>query len=119
MTVDEVLEMATLGGAACLGRDDIGALEPGRACDLALFDLDDPLVDMSPVHIPRGFTKAFIRGEVVACVDASGGEVARGLVNYDALETDRIKGQPSTRFEEVLGYLDDKELIHRDNLVLL
>lgn len=30
-----------------------------------LFDLDDPLTDMSPVHIPRGFTKAFIRGEVV------------------------------------------------------
>ncbi len=45
MTVDEVLEMATLGGAACLGRDDIGALEPGRACDLALFDLDDPAYD--------------------------------------------------------------------------
>jgi len=42
MTVDEVLEMATLGGAACLGRDDIGALGPGRACDLAAFDLDDP-----------------------------------------------------------------------------
>ncbi len=40
MTVAEVLEMATLGGAACLGRDDIGALEPGRACDLALFDLE-------------------------------------------------------------------------------
>ena len=30
-----------------------------------LFDLDDRLVDMSPVHIPRGFTKSFIRGEVV------------------------------------------------------
>ncbi len=30
-----------------------------------LFDLHDPLVDMSPVHIPRGFTKSFIRGEVV------------------------------------------------------
>ncbi len=41
MTVGEVLEMATLGGAACLGRDDIGALEPGRACDLAVFDLAD------------------------------------------------------------------------------
>jgi 8-oxoguanine deaminase len=39
MTVDEVLEMATLGGAGCLGRDDVGALEVGRACDLALFDL--------------------------------------------------------------------------------
>lgn len=41
MTVMEVLEMATLGGAACLGRDDLGALEPGRCCDLALFALDD------------------------------------------------------------------------------
>jgi len=41
MTVQEVLEMATLGGAACLGRTDIGAVEPGRACDLALFDLAD------------------------------------------------------------------------------
>ncbi len=30
-----------------------------------LFDLRDPFADMSPVHIPRGFTKAFIKGEVV------------------------------------------------------
>lgn len=62
---------------------------------------------------------AFHRGEVVACVDGQGHEIARGLVNYDALESDRIKGQPSARFEAILGYLDDEELIHRDNLVLL
>jgi BioD-like phosphotransacetylase family protein len=30
-----------------------------------LFGLEDPFVDISPVHIPRGFTKAFIKGEVV------------------------------------------------------
>jgi 8-oxoguanine deaminase len=41
MTVGEVLEMATLGGACCLGRDDIGAVRPGYCCDLALFDLSD------------------------------------------------------------------------------
>jgi len=40
MTVNEVLEMATLGGAGCLGRDDVGAVAIGRACDLALFDLN-------------------------------------------------------------------------------
>jgi 8-oxoguanine deaminase len=40
MTVNEVLEMATLGGAGCLGRADVGAVELGRACDLAVFDLD-------------------------------------------------------------------------------
>ena len=62
---------------------------------------------------------AFNRGEVVACVDVQGREIARGLVNYDAQESACIKGQPSTRFEEILGYLDDEELIHRDNLVLL
>jgi len=61
----------------------------------------------------------FNRGEVVACVDEFGAEVARGLVNYDSQDSDRIKGQSSQRFEEILGYLDDDELIHRDNLVIL
>lgn len=41
MTAAEVLEMATLGGACCLGRDDVGVIAPGWACDLALFDLSD------------------------------------------------------------------------------
>jgi glutamate 5-kinase len=62
---------------------------------------------------------AFHRGEVVACVDERGKEIARGLINYDAQEVLRIKGQSSRRFEEILGYLDDAELIHRDNLVLM
>jgi glutamate 5-kinase len=67
----------------------------------------------------KAVSGAFRRGEVVACVDEQGREVARGLVNYDAQETDRIKGQPSHRFEAILGYIDQEELIHRDNLVLL
>ena len=62
---------------------------------------------------------AFERGEVVACLDPDGREVARGLVNYDAQETARIAGQPSSRFEAILGYLNEAELIHRDNLVLV
>ena len=61
----------------------------------------------------------FARGEVVACLDPDGREVARGLVNYDAQEADRIKGKPSSRFEAILGYLNEAELIHRDNLVLV
>ena len=47
-----------------------------------LFDLDDALVDMSPVHIPRGFTKSFIRGEVVedlgSKIDLAHRNLARG-----------------------------------------
>ena len=38
----DVLRWATEGSARCLGRDDIGKLEPGREADLALFTLDEP-----------------------------------------------------------------------------
>jgi 8-oxoguanine deaminase len=39
MTARQALELATLGGARVLGRDDIGALAPGMAADFAAFDL--------------------------------------------------------------------------------
>ncbi len=61
----------------------------------------------------------FRRGEIVACVDPAGREIARGLVNYGAEEARRIIGQPSTAIAERLGYVDEPELIHRDNLVLI
>jgi len=62
---------------------------------------------------------AFERGAVVACVDSNGREVARGLANYSAAETRQIMGRPSGEIESILGYVDEPELIHRDNLVLL
>jgi glutamate 5-kinase len=55
----------------------------------------------------------------VACTDAAGREVARGLVNYSADEARRIMRKPSAEIEAILGYVDEPELIHRDNLVLL
>jgi glutamate 5-kinase len=60
----------------------------------------------------------FRRGEIIRCVDAQGIEVARGLVNYSAEETQRIKGISSEQIEKVLGYVDEPELIHRDNLIV-
>jgi glutamate 5-kinase len=66
-----------------------------------------------------GASGAFVRGELVACVDPAGREVARGLVNYSADETRRIMRRPSAEIEAILGYVDEPELIHRDNLVLL
>ena len=61
----------------------------------------------------------FERGELVGCFDAGGLEVARGLVNYSAAETQRILKKPSSEIEAILGYVDEPELIHRDNLVLV
>jgi glutamate 5-kinase len=61
----------------------------------------------------------FGRGEVVGCLDPAGREIARGLVNYSAAETRRILRRASNEIESILGYVDEPELIHRDNLVLL
>jgi glutamate 5-kinase len=61
----------------------------------------------------------FRRGEMVACIDDRGVEFARGLVNYSAQEARLIMGRPSGAIESILGYVDDEELIHRDNLVLI
>jgi len=61
----------------------------------------------------------FQRGEMVACYDPQEQEIARGMVNYSAEETRTIMGHPSERIIELLGYVDEPELIHRDNLVLI
>ncbi len=61
----------------------------------------------------------FERGEIVGCFGPEGREVARGLVNYGAQEAARILRRPSSEIEAILGYVDEPELIHRDNLVLL
>jgi glutamate 5-kinase len=61
----------------------------------------------------------FERGAVVACVNPEGREIARGLVNYSSEESRKIARRPSAEIESTLGYVDEPELIHRDNLVLL
>ncbi|AKC68409.1 glutamate 5-kinase [Pandoraea oxalativorans] len=60
----------------------------------------------------------FARGEVISCVDEAGHEVARGLSNYSASETRLIRRHPSSDIEQVLGFANEPELIHRDNLIL-
>jgi len=72
--------------------------------------------------LPVGVKKVegnFLRGELVVCVGPDGAEVAKGLVNYSAEEATRIMGKGSEQIEALLGYVDEPELIHRDNLVLV
>ena len=61
----------------------------------------------------------FERGEAVSCLDQEGRELARGLINYSSVETQKILKQASSEIEGILGYVDEPELIHRNNLVLL
>jgi len=73
------------------------------------------LLPVGVVSLQGGFR----RGDTVLCVTPEGVPVARGLVNYDAVELGKIKGLSSAEVAGVLGYAGDPEVIHRDNLVLL
>ena len=55
----------------------------------------------------------------MACHDSQGCEWARGLINYSAADARRIMRQPSGRIAEILGTMNEPELMHRDNLVVL
>ena len=60
----------------------------------------------------------FERGAAVACLSPEGIEVARGLVNYSSSDSRRIAHRNSTEIEELLGFINETEIIHRDNLIL-
>lgn len=61
----------------------------------------------------------FEPGDIVACLDPQGKECARGLTNYSSSDARRIMGQASSNITTILGSAVEKELIHRDNLIVL
>jgi glutamate 5-kinase len=71
--------------------------------------------------LPIGVTEVegeFQRGDVIACLDPDRLEIARGLVNYSSAQTRQIARRPTGEIEAVLGFIEEPELIHRDNLVV-
>jgi len=64
-------------------------------------------------------TGRFERGQVVACKDEQGNLVAKGLVNYNQSDAQKIVRTPTAQLEQALGYIAEPEIIHRDNLVVL
>jgi glutamate 5-kinase len=65
-----------------------------------------------------GIDGEFQRGDVIAVRSMGGVEIARGLANYSSTEARLIARKPSSRIAEALGYVNEPELIHRDNLIL-
>ena len=61
----------------------------------------------------------FERGEIVRCINAKNKEIAKGLINYSCDEIEKIKGLSSNEIEPSLGYINESNLIHRDNMVIL
>jgi glutamate 5-kinase len=72
--------------------------------------------------LPAGITEvvgSFVAGDPVDLVDESGRVVARGLVNYDAEELPGLLGRSTRDLARELGAAYEREVVHRDDLVLL
>ncbi len=93
-----------LAGSLILDDGAIGALKSGKS--------------LLPIGVVVAAEGDFTRGAVVACRTHDGHEIARGLVNYAANDTRRIVRHASSEIEALLGFIEEPELIHRDNLVL-
>ncbi len=79
------------------------------------------LVDMGRSLLPSGINGVeggFDRGDAVRLCDQTGGEFAKGVINYSLSELLRIMGKKSSEIENILGYKYSDEIVHRDNLVL-
>jgi glutamate 5-kinase len=80
------------------------------------------LVERGRSLLPVGIAEVrgkFGIGDPVACLDQNGVEIARGLSAYAADAVRRIAGLPTRRIDQVLGYSNGDEVIHRDDLVLV
>ena len=62
---------------------------------------------------------SFVAGDAVDLLDPAGAVVARGLVNFDADELPALLGRSTRELKAALGAAYEREVIHRDDLVLL
>jgi glutamate 5-kinase len=135
-----VLTAAPLAAAALAG-DEIGTLfhAAGRRPAARLFWLAHATSPRGRLHLDPGAVQAvvarrksllpagitavdgsFAAGDAVDLVDAgSGAPVARGLVNYDAVELPALLGRSTVELAAALGPAYEREVVHRDDLVLL
>ena len=79
------------------------------------------LIEEGKSLLPSGIIDVegdFHVGDPVLCLDGGGKILAKGLTNYGAEEVRKIMGLKTTKIQQVLGYKDYDEVIHRDNMAV-
>jgi glutamate 5-kinase len=80
------------------------------------------VVDRRLSLLPAGVTAVsgtFVAGDPVDLLDENGNIVARGLVNFDAQELPALLGRSTKELAQELGPAYEREVVHRDDLVVL
>jgi len=79
------------------------------------------LIEEGKSLLPSGIIAVegdFHVGDPVLCLDTAGKVLAKGLTNYGAEEIGKIMGLKTSKIQQVLGYKDYDEVIHRDNMAV-
>ena len=92
-----------------------GSVQINAGAKKALCEKGSSLLPAGVVQVEGNFEP----GDTIAVCDASGKEIARGLANYSASDSRKIKGCRSEEISKKIGFKNYDELIHRDNIVLL
>ena len=79
------------------------------------------LIEEGKSLLPSGIIAVegdFHVGDPILCLDTAGKVLAKGLTNYGAEEIGKIMGLKTSKIQQVLGYKDYDEVIHRDNMAV-
>ena len=111
-------------GAVQRAQREHGDTAPGRRSPRVAVDAGAvrAIEDDGKSLLPAGITAVrgrFGIGDTVSCVDPNGREIARGLSSYSSDDLGRIAGRATSAIQQMLGYSNGDEVIHRDDLVVL
>ena len=98
VTAREAIDIATKGGAAAMGRDDLGEIKPGFVADLAILDLNCP--NMQPVNDPVSALAYSAYGSEVETVMV-GGKILMENKEFLTIDSERVYHEVSKICERI------------------
>ena len=99
----------------CFNLETQGEILVDKGAARALLQRDKSLLPGGVLRVDGDFK----RGDLVNIINQEEAVIAKGLVNYSADEVRKIKGSHSSEINDILNYVHQDEIIHKDNLVLL
>jgi len=98
----------------CFNLSVEGNLVVDKGAEKALLYNGKSLLPGGILEVKGGFK----RGDLVQILNQKGQEIGRGLTNYSSEDIKKIKGHHSQEIYDILGYINQEEVLHRDNLVI-
>ena len=98
----------------CFNLNVNGSIKVDQGAEKALLHNGKSLLPGGVIEVNGEFK----RGDLVQLVNKAGDRIGKGLVNYSASEVEKIKGHHSEEISDILGYVNQAEILHRDNMVI-